>query len=206
MGCSPPKSQCLQSQCRFWEWGRMPRPFGDPLPSKPSPGDTAVSVHCPSAAVGGQGREPGQPSPAGPRPPATCAHLSPTPPGPRATCPAPAGAGQHRLHSRQRRTPPKTLATSTHLVFVFGSGCLSTRRVPDGGTWGQSRRREVVSAVPGRRDLGGRGRRRLPYGRPLVPHIRDLLGSLCLESVPGRNKQVTGAAQGDPQTGWGTCH
>lgn len=45
---------------------------------------------------------------------------------------------------------------STNLVFVFSSGCLPTRRVPDGGACGQIPEREVVSAIS--RDAGARGR------------------------------------------------
>lgn len=66
---------------------------------------------------------------------------------------------------------------STNLVFVFSSGCLSTCRVPDGGTWGHSPKREAVSVTSqkaGAMGTPGRGAaspsmaftRPPPLGRP----------------------------------------
>lgn len=73
---------------------------------------------------------------------------------------------------------------STNLAFVFSSGCLSTCRVPDGGTWGQNPKREVVSVIS--QNLGGHGEAR---GREPAVHLpttsQEPLGTLCAESTLG---------------------
>lgn len=82
-----------------------------------------------------------------------------TSPGLGPPAPEPGGTGRQACRPSQRPLNRVMIAqkrgerrrkrlNSTNLAFVFSSGCLSTRRVPDGGAWGQIPKREVLALFP----------------------------------------------------------
>lgn len=127
------------------------------------------------------------------------AHPAPSPERPVYTCPTACGScSASSLTARQSHgcgedTAEKTV-NSTNLVFVFGSGCLSTGRVPDGGAWGQIPRREVVSVTTLGESGWGAGGSHTTSTRPAPPRSPGLpLWSRCWAG----DKQTTGSAPGD---------